>query len=103
MAALFVKTLCEVRGIPNANLAWVPVANFWVLGQALDNLNEDPICKQAPYSMILVGLCVGSLIPYVGTIVVWGFYAALLYSWYKVLYSWRYLACSYTFYGTLGR
>ena len=48
-------TMAKNRGIDNAWLAWVPVANNWLLGEIADDINRRK-SKKTNYSLILLVL-----------------------------------------------
>lgn len=78
LQALALYTIAKRRGLSCPWLAWVPVADGWILGAVSDQYRETVLQKKTHKRGILLGLNVASVVVYVLCVVafiVWGVFA----------------------------
>lgn len=91
--SLGLYAIAKRRGVASPGLAWVPVANYWIMGCIADQYDEYTTAKSMNLKNILLWLSIGSvlagLIPFIG----WLVGVALLVFMYMALYR-IYKSCS---------
>lgn len=85
--AVGLMTMAKRRGIENAWLAWIPIANYYILGQLIGTIDfGDKKIDNAPMVLLVgsIGVIVLSYMPVIGTLASLVFLVLTVASLYKL-------------------
>ena len=83
LMALGLMKMADNKGIENPWLAWIPIANVWIIGKIVETIEIGSRKFENAEIILLVGAFVGA-IPFIGPLLSFAYTVLMFIVWFKI-------------------